>query len=228
MLIEFCGIPASGKSTLIQGLLGAGKCNGWTFTRAVASAPSAVKMPRYVTRHPDRRQLYQAARFRAAHGAFFAEADRLCGGVALDLFFFLLTAQSYQDWHDAPVRGAAVLFDEGLAGRAAALSASRKQDAEPLARLAPLPSVLVMVDTPPEIAFDRATHRHGPSEKMRDAVISLHGDEAMFTRRRTAMVETCAILEARGTPVVRVDAAKSAGEAVGQAMSELGQILPVQ
>jgi thymidylate kinase len=229
MLIEFCGIPASGKSTLLKGLLGAGFCNGWKLTKSVSQEPiNAPKMPHYVTNRPDRRVLYQALRFRTQHADFFREVDRICGSNALEAFFFSLTAQYYQDWIDAGETASALLFDEGFVHRCAALSATKGASPLTLVEFAPLPSLLVVADIAGDVAFDRATRRHGKPEKMRNAVISLHGDEAMFKHRRQVLDEVCDFIETRGVPVVRIQTDQPEADMVAQAMETLGDILPSQ
>lgn len=229
MLIEFCGIPASGKSTLLRGLLRATECNGWKLTKSVSQEPiNAPKMPRYVTRRPDRRLLYQAVRFRTQNADFFREVDRACGSNALEAFFFSLTAQYYQDWIDAGETGSALLFDEGFVHRCAALTATKGESPLALAEFAPLPDLLVVADIGADLAFDRATRRHGNPEKMRDAVISLHGDEAMFEHRRQVLDEVCDFVETRGVPVIRIQTDQPEADMVAQAMERLGDILPSQ
>lgn len=229
MLIEFCGIPASGKTTLLKGLLRLGFCNGWKLTKSVSQESlNASKMPRYVTRRLDRRVLYQAVRFRAQHADFFCEVDRTCGSNALEAFFFSLTAQYYQDWSDAGETGSALLFDEGFVHRSAALSATKGVSSLTLAELAPLPNLLVVADIRADVAFDRATRRHGRPEKMREAVISLHGDEVMFEHRRQVLDEVSAFVETRGVHVIRIQTDQPEAGMVAQAMKTLGDILPTQ
>lgn len=226
MIIEFCGLPASGKSTLCKALAKMGACGDVRLTRRIAAASDWPEgTPRYVKDRPDRALLYRATKFRTKFPNFFQSIEQEISDDTTTSFLFALTAAFYQEFEDLKFADTALLYDEGFLQRSAVLCFEKEFDLGAMLAKAPLPYALVFADVPPEVAFRRAVERHGRADKMRSAVISLYGDIDAFQERRSLIDHGCEIAAGLGVHVVKVKAQMPIDAAAREVHSALDGLL---
>lgn len=208
MLIEFLGLPGSGKSTLIRALVPALRAQGMSARRAdkLAGLPSIERdAPRYLERGPDRTTLYRITRFRREHRGLMKHIEHKLALGQADEFLFSLTAGLYQACREYGDTVGAALLDEGFVHRGVSAHLDR-DDAlfERYIGMIPAPDLLVHLCPPIDTAFERAVSRRahkGEAEK----VISKLGGRPVFQRRDALIRLGAAGIRARGGAVIDVD-----------------------
>ena len=231
--IEFCGVPASGKSSLCAevhrllrtrglrmldraGVVEAGlqkRDFGWLGNRLAAWVPGwrckFLGMPH---------GLNDWHRFAVGHPVFVAQIHGWLADAETDenwrsTVFYALLATAFE-FELANMAGMPTLLDEGFAQRFFTLRGyrglGRTGDAAVYATIMPRPEGLVLVETPAAICENRL--------EQRAALPVLLEDNNSLGRRlgegQILLVELAAELERRGVPVLRTD---GSGDLVSEA-----------
>ena len=236
--IEFCGVPASGKSTLCAGALRLLRKRGHGILDRQAMVDAGLRARNFgllgnvlgAVVPSWRREflglphgLNEWHRFAIDHSAFVALLHRwLAEGETPEdwrscVFYSLLT--SAFEYQLLPATKRPVLLDEGFAQRFFTLRGYRglgkPGDAALYASSTPLPTALVLVATPPEICTARVKRReHIPLLLRRETAPML---PIRFSEGNALLADLAAELGRRGVPVLRVDGA-------GILESEIGKI----
>lgn len=244
--VEFCGVPASGKSTLCTGVLRLLEKRG----RKVLGREAMVEaglcardfgaignllgalLPGW------RRQflglphaLDDWHRFVVDHSAFTSLVQGWLAEGETDetwrsaVFYALLT--SAFEFQMALAAKHSVVLDEGFAQRFFSLRGyrglGRPGDAARYAAAMPLPSALVVVATPPDICVARVKQRpHIPLLQQTEPESML---PARFAEGNALLAELAGELESRGVPVLRVDGTADIGVEAGKVTNFVGRLL---
>lgn len=230
--VEFCGVPASGKSTLCAGTLRVLKQRGSAALGRSDLVAAGLRsrnfgaignilgtlLPRWrreVLGLPH--SLNDWHRFVIDHPDFVSLLHRWLAETHTDdtwrsgVFYSLLT--SAFEYRLAEEVGAPVLMDEGFSHRLLSMRGyrglARPGDAALYAAAMPLPSALVLVTAPPDLCVKRVRERpYLP--------LLLQGEpEALlpirFAEGNTLLAGLATELERRAVPVLRVDGAGDPG-----------------
>jgi len=246
--IEFCGVPASGKSTLCAGALRLLRARNRTVLDREATVDEGLRSRNFGVLGnllgalaPGWRRKFLGLphglddwhRFVVDHPAFAALIHGwLAEGEAgvtwrAPLFYALLT--SAFEFQLSLAAKHPVLLDEGFAQRFFSLRGyrglGRPGDAARYAEAMPLPAALVVVATSPEICVERVKQRdHFPVLSQGEAVSLL---PVRFAEGDALLAALAAELERCGIPVLRVkgdgDWEAAAGEIAGFAESILAR-----
>jgi hypothetical protein len=224
--VEFCGVPASGKSTLCAGALSLLRKRGNPFLDREAMVAAGLRARNFGMLgnflgkwFPSWREEFLGLprgmndwhRFVVDHSAFAALVHGWLAEVSTDeswrscVFYALLT--SAFEFQLSREVNKPVLMDEGFAQRFFSLRGyrghGRPGDAELYAAAMPLPTALVLVTTPPEVCAARAKKRAQIPVLLQaepDAMLPVR-----FAEGNDLLAALAADLERRGIPVLRME-----------------------
>ncbi len=226
MLIEIVGIPGSGKSTLYKSLTQELKRQNVDFVDAqtiLATRSNDDSAPRYVQKKPQRDLLYRFTRFTVKNPEFFEKAQQTFGEASTKKFLFFLACAHFQLARDLNTHNEMVFFDEALLTHCASIYPKTEQQSDlvELLNCAPEIDVLIHLEIPPDVAFDRAVARHGGTEKTRARIVSKFGDKFAFAARANNIKAGIKTFTERGSIVFNVDATKAFDEVVEKLVHDL-------
>jgi len=219
MLVEFLGLPGSGKSTLIRALIPALRAQGVAARRAdkLAGLPSIERdAPRYLGRGPDRTTLYRTTRFRREHRGLMKHVEHKLSLSQTEEFLFTLTTGLYQTAREYGSEIGPALLDEGFVHRG--VSAHLECEDALFQRylgLIPVPELVVHLTLPVEAALSRAVARRAHKADAQQVHTKL-GDRAVFARRDALFQMGVARLRERGATVFDVATEQSLDACVAQ------------
>ena len=214
MIVEFAGLPGSGKSTLVRALRDRAAATGVDLIpsnriRTRSAMPVDVNANPLVGGNAPRALLYQAILAQRAYPAFWEYLGGLGDQLSVDDEFILtLYAVRYLQASDPDLTGAAVVFDEGVLLRGVSIC-HRVADIAATAFFseAPLADLILHVGADPGTAFERCIARrpHGTERQRRAYVERKFGDLDAFSRREDVLAAALDIAANRGAKVVSVD-----------------------
>jgi thymidylate kinase len=189
MLIEFAGLPGSGKTTLQKKLRRELEKRDVSVTDAntIADKRSDDKnAPRFVRNKPHRNLLFRLTRFSAHYPEFFSKAEQSFEGATVKKFLFFLFGAHFQMARDLQRDNEVVFMDEGFLNHCTSIYPKKSQRSVflQLINSAPKCDVLIYLDISSEVAFDRAVQRRSGIERARECVIEKFGDLDAFEERR--------------------------------------------
>lgn len=219
MLVEFVGLPASGKSTTrsrASTLLRDAGCRAFDVS---ALDRADETLPAYLRQNTVAGSVYRYEQLRAAHPGFMALIDRI-GADHLHHKSLIIALCVRLQIHDCnPLQGRIFVTDEGLLHRLAHLVhiTARGQEAPGLIRAIcdsmPKPDLIVAMQAEAETCHDRALVRLAARKglpvsdaRVRRRIERFHGDVAGFAARRQTIDTGLERLIARGVPVTRIPA----------------------
>lgn len=229
MLVEFLGLPGSGKSTLIRALVPALRAKGVGARRAdkLAGLPSNERdAPRYLGRGLDRTTLYRTTRFRREHRGLMKHVEHKLALSQADEFLFTLTTGLYQVCREYGDTIGPALLDEGFVHRGVSAHLDR-EDAlfQRYMGLIPVPEVVIRLTPPVEVALSRAVARRAHKAEAQQVHAKL-GDERVFARRSELFDIATECLRGRGVTVLEIDTQQDQQACVMQASEAVLRALP--
>lgn len=225
MLIEIAGLPGSGKTTLYNALSHELKRRKIEFTdvNTIATERSGAQSgPRFVRRKPYRDLLFRLTRFTTLHPEFFYKAEKTFGDKTIKKFLFFLLSANFQMGKDLKANDELVFLDEGFLTHSVAIfpDKSHSSNLTDLLEHAPEIDVIVFLDTPANIAFERVLERGGPSDK-RARKSEKFGDENAFLERCENLKTGFEVYKGRCRFMLRVDTTTSLDDAVTKLAEDL-------
>jgi thymidylate kinase len=228
MLVEIAGIPGSGKTTLHRHLKIEMKRRNLAFTdiNAIARrnpAPNAV--PRFVKAKPERAPLYRFMRFSTKHPDLISMAQELLSDAPIKQFLYFLLASNFQAALDLKKEGEIVIMDEGFLTHAvaASLSVENSPNLEKLISLSPPIDAIIFVNTPTDIAFERAINRREGVKDAREKVIAKFGDLSEFENRSTTLIRGIDLYRNRCRQIIEVDTSENLEQCAEHIVDKLTQ-----
>lgn len=229
MLIEIAGIPGSGKTTLYKHLAQELRRRDVAFTDAhtISNTRSGTGITlRYVKNKPQRALLYHFTRFITQNPKFFEkvwQAPYGEGNGEAKKFLVFLACVTFQMARALKKQNEMVFMDESFLSHCVSIYPKREQqsDLADLLSYAPKIDVLLHLETPADVAFDRAVARSGATEEVHTRVVNKFGDKSAFAVRANNFKVGIKSYKERGTIVFNVDATKSLGVAVENLACEL-------
>lgn len=214
MIIEFSGLPGSGKSSVIRELFGTLATSDIELVpvhkTGVLSSTLAETMHNPLVRaFPGRALMMQGIKFRRRYEDFVAAALGASPEVSEDDEFMIhLLGARFVQASDPEFARKLVLFDEGffLRGTAMFFRLGTAGLSDYLTHM-PRPDVLVHVSVPPDVAYERCVGRR--PEVLHDrrvgAVHGKFGDAEAFRRRNRLMEHGLAMVRKQGVRVIDIE-----------------------
>jgi thymidylate kinase len=229
MLVELVGIPGSGKTTLYRHMSEAMKRRGLLFTdiNEISNRPPQPKStPRFVTAKPKRAPLYKYIQFSRKHPELVHQTSELFGDESIKHFLYCLLASSFQSAVDIKRENEIVVMDEGFLSHSVAACFGNESShiLEKIITLSPAFDAIIFINTPPEIAFERAVNRVGGSEKMMKKIITKFGDLSAFQKRKTALLKGIEFYRKKCGGVIEVDPSQDLKQSAEYIVDELHKI----
>lgn len=167
MFVEIAGLPGCGKTTLYTGLarklasLGIANTN----INDISMHRQATDwIPRFVRRRPERELLFRFSRFLSEHAGLVSYAERVYDHDDVRQFLFTLMCANYQAARDLTSEGEVVFLEEGFVTHSVAACYGLAQEHRTLNRMVsklPVVDLLVYIDTPADVAYERIFDRRG-------------------------------------------------------------------
>jgi len=210
MLVELAGIPGSGKTTLFRYLRKEMERRGVANSDINTVADRELNqrnVPRFVRNKPQRAPLFRFGRFCRKHSDLVAVAPEIFGDENIKLFLYFLLASNYQAAIDLGEEGEIILMDEGFLASGVAACFQRKSISvlQTLIGGSPEVDAIIFLDTPAEVAFERAVNRAGGTKEIREMVVAKFGDLSAFKRRRAIMKRGIELYRPKCGNVIEVD-----------------------
>lgn len=214
MLVEFAGLPGSGKSTVIRALFAALRGAPFEVIPAHKTArrgqvlSDAMDSP-LVNAWPGRALMLQGIRFRRAFPEFVEHVQNAAPDVSEeDEFLASLIGVRYLQARDPSFGDAMVVFDEGFFLRGTAMyTRLGTAGLSDYVALMPPPDALVHVCVPPDLAHARCIARR-PEEEGAAAsatfVARKFGAPDAFRRRHRVIEHGLAAVDRAGIPVLEM------------------------
>ncbi len=211
MLVEFVGLPGSGKTSLVIATHERMRARGFVTKGLREAAKSGVKAVRDrgtigFLKRPERICLYGALEFRKAHPKVF---DALCASQSdtphLTPWTMDVLSHLYYVSEQSRYDGGFILCDEGLVHRGVASFIGTKGTRAFAAYNKALPDnfILVNLAVPPETALERSGARRKGTPALRHQP---HRDPLDVLRENAALIErACKARRARGLQVIEID-----------------------
>lgn len=235
MYVEFVGLPASGKSTLIS------RCKAFVESKGMsyASGDYLLKMesasktiPSNIRRSPPLLSVYRSEEFRVLYPEMSGVADRLFANEISHKALFMVNAGNYlmyADWRNAQT---ARFIDEGFLHRGIyAIARKHSNDLEIyqdfISHMPPIDLILhtkLDPQTGYERVKDRLRNRLGPNvrqESIDTRIKRAHGDFEAFANRGALISLACDDLQERGYNVATIDTSQGIDLAVEQTIKAL-------
>ena len=227
MLIEIAGIPGSGKTTLQKRLAQELRRRDAAVVTVseIANTRSGADntTPRYVKNHPHRELLYHFTHFTTQNAEFFKKAQQTFGGKTTKKFLFFLVCGHFQMARALKKHNEMVLIDEAILTHCVSIYPKREQQSElaDLLSCAPEVDVLIHLETPAHVAFERAIARRGGTDIVRAGIVNKFGDESAFAERLDSFKVGIKSYKEHFTTVLNVDSTKSLDVTVDKLACEL-------
>lgn len=231
MLVEFAGIPGSGKSTLKYAIMKelTNRSISYVGTKKVsarASPPGTV--PRFsVERKPERIPLYRFSRFSRSHPDYVEMIAKLFDENDVQQYFMhLLLAANFQAALDAKEDGEFVLFDEGFLsyGVVACRHANQIEKLASIITVSPEMDAIVLVRTPPVTAHQRAIDRMGGGNRAKKKVISKFGTVSDLESHEAILQQGLKYYQSRSKVVLSVDGTENTEKNATSIVDELQEL----
>ena len=235
MIIEFSGLPGSGKSAIIKSLRRKFRKSGIPLvpaqkTGGQSSTVKEVMNNRWVNNWDGRALLYLANLFSRRHQAFFDHIRQSPVDATADEEFLLqLTGVRFLQASDPELHDKMVVFDEGFFHRGIHLINSHEKRLSSLSHYIekmPLADAVVHLETDADVAYDRCITRRaaGSLQDKHNFVVKKFGDVPAFQQRKSVMEDALQLVEKRGGRVFRIDnhvALASSVEATKKCLTKL-------
>ena len=226
MLVELTSIPGGGKTTLHRHLIKAMKGRGLSFTdlsKIAKREPQPKSVPRYVIAKPQRELLYRFTQFSHKYPALINAISELYSQETTKCFLYYLMASNFQMASELKRVGEIVLIDEGFLthGVAAYLASKKEGLLQDLIQLSPPIDAVIFVNTPPDVAFNRAVERRGGTPIMRKKVIAKFGDLTSFEERYKTLKQGLEYYKSSCRDVIEVDGTHDAERSANMVVERL-------
>lgn len=231
MFVELLGLPASGKSTLLNDVARHYKNAGVTLKSVGRIADQDRKIPGFIRRNAVPRAMFRLEQFRASYPDCVPLIDTICGAHLASKSLLLGTAVAYQSYQANRDAADIATADEGFLHRAIFHLAKAAEPTEILSKFCaavPVPKAIFLLDLPGHDSFERAVVRlmdrdktNSPEEKIRARIQKAHGDAAALELRRALMLQAADQMAARGAHVIRLDSRTPIAEVRNTAIAAL-------
>lgn len=240
MLVEFLGLPASGKSTTLKAARRLLKARGLKVRDLASLDDMDDTLPSYTHRCRTTRAIYRYEQFRSEHPTCAGVIDRFGAGHLVPKTLLATVCARLQIHASNVFQGEVFATDEGLVHRAVHMT-NRVEDEDPNALIrdfcAAMPNVdlIVVMDVPAATCYERALTRFADraglavdDPKVKRRIHAVHGTPARLEKRAALQSRAIETLAARGFRITRIPqdadpdrAAALAGAAVADAAEAL-------
>ncbi|PUB12835.1 hypothetical protein [Yoonia sediminilitoris] len=227
MFVEFLGLPASGKTTLITAVHKALVVAGVRVCFDDGLETQDRTLPGYIRRKPLSRAIYRLEQFRSSYPECASIIDQI-GSQDINAKALLLgTGAKYQMFRANPDLCDMVLADEGFLHRAiyliARTDADQKQLLDAFCHAMPVPKALAHLTLPAAQSFSRAVERLAARDKsgqdlqqIERRIKMAHGDVQALANRAALMDQAVKTLAQRGTQILQISTDAAPSDAILQ------------
>lgn len=236
MLVEFLGLPASGKTTLTAGVQKALLAAGLNVCLDRALETQDRTLPGFISRNPLPRAIFRLEQFRRCYPDCADVMDQIGITNITAKTLLLSTGAKHQILINNPGLYDVVLADEGFLHRAIYLIAGMDADQDRLlaafCQAVPLPKVIVYLSLPAEQSFARAVERLAARDKsgqnrrqIERRIERAHGDVQALANRVALMEQAVGALGQRGSLILKVPTDVTPSDALLRTTTELMELL---